>query len=172
MTLRTQRLDLLPIDDADAVTLLGIFRNEQVRRFLLDDQLVSPEWVEEEIRTSKQRFLSGQAGLWILKIQGNSQAVGFAGFRDFLEPPRLQLLYGLLPDFWGQGLALEAARKLCEYGFADLHFERIEAAADKPNQRSINVLERIGMSLVERDECDDDEIVVYELTPTRYSLGC
>ncbi len=164
MILKTERLELHPIDDTDAEILLGIFRNAQVRRYLLDDQLVSPEWVQEEIRDSKQRFLSGQAGLWILKFFGNGNVVGFAGFRDFLEPPRLQLLYGLLPDFWGQGLAMEAARRLCEYGFSDLNFERIEAAADTPNLRSIHVLERMGMSRVEHDEGDHKEMVIYELT--------
>ncbi|GAB5450954.1 MAG: GNAT family protein [Halioglobus sp.] len=164
MLLKTQRLELHPIDDAHAEILLDIFRNAQVRRYLLDDQLVSPEWVQKEIRDSKQRFLSGQAGLWILKIAGKGNVAGFAGFRDFLEPPRLQLLYGLLPEFWGQGLALEAARRLCEYGFSDLNFERIEAAADTPNLRSIQVLERMGMSRVERNESEDNSMAIYELT--------
>ena len=35
--------------------------------------------------------------------------VGFVGFRPFFDPPELQLLYGLLPAYWGRGLATEPA---------------------------------------------------------------
>ena len=75
--------------------------------------------------------------------------IGFCGFRDFFDPPQLQLLYGLSPEFWGTGLATEAAAAVCEYGFLEGGLERVLAATDVPNVASVEVMKRLGMQFLE-----------------------
>ncbi|MBM3813172.1 MAG: GNAT family N-acetyltransferase [Acidimicrobiia bacterium] len=145
MTIRSERLLLLPISEGDAESLLGVFQDSAVRRYLLDDAIVSLDWVKHEIASSNERFASTGAGLWAIRITGTTSIVGFVGFREFFDPPRLQLLYGLLPACWGQGLASEAAKVVCDHAFGVLGFSRIEAAMDEPNRRSIVVAERLGL---------------------------
>ena len=152
-----------PIHAGDAEALLGVFRDPSVRRFLLDDAVVSLDWVRAEIATSAERFDAGGAGLWAIELPEATGIIGFSGFREFFDPPRLQLLYGLLPDYWGQGLATEAARRVCDHAFSELGFERIEAATDVPNERSIAVLERLGMSLMGKSDDGADGTVFYEI---------
>ena len=152
-SLETERLELKPFAPVDTSELLDVFRDPEVRRYLLDGYEVPREWVEQEISASEERFArasSGEktAGLWAIRRRGAARILGFTGYRYFYEPPQLQLIYGLLPDAWGQGIATEAARAACEYGLGVLQFSSIEAAIDVPNVDSGRVLERLGMQLV------------------------
>ena len=156
MIIRSERMMIRPVSERDAELLLAVFRDPAVRRYLLDDAVVSLEWVQNEIVSSDERFASSGAGLFTIRLIGTTDVIGFVGFRDFFDPPRLQLLYGLLPEYWGRGLATEAAKQVCDYAFGELNFARIEVAMDVPNERSIAVAERLGMSrldgLVQRPE--------------------
>ena len=171
--LQTERLRLTPIGDADEDQLYALFRNPEVRRYLLDDALVSREWVTAEIRTSRERFRQqGEAGLWAIRIRNvasldspASPIVGFVGFRPFFDPPQLQLLYGLHPDAWGAGYATEAAAAVARHALETLQFVEIRAAADKPNAASQRVLERIGMQETESTDDGDAGTIFYRLGP-------
>lgn len=139
------RTALAPFAARDAEELHVLFRDPAVRRYLLDGSLVSMEWVRGEISASDARFEEGAAGLWSIRLGTDTPIVGFAGFREFFDPPRLQLLYGLLPGHWGCGLATEAASEVCGYAFRELGFSEVRAAIDIPNEASGRVLERLGM---------------------------
>ena len=147
MDLFSLRTELRPIAESDADELLELFRDPSVRRYLLDDAMVSADWVRAEIRSSRGRFAESGAGLWAVRLPGAEQIIGFVGFREFFDPPQLQLLYGLLPAYWGRGLATEVAARICNHAFADLGHDCVRAATDRPNAASSRVLERLGMEL-------------------------
>lgn len=142
--IQTRRLSLTPFDHEDLDELLGLFRDPDVRRYLLDDLVVDEGWVEAEIEASRSRFAEGSAGLWAVRLAESPAIVGFTGLRPFFDPPRLQLLYGFRPQVWGEGLATEAGEAVCDFAFEELDFEMLEAAIDVPNERSGAVLERLG----------------------------
>ncbi len=146
--LRTLRLRLSPFHVDDAEELLVLFKNEQVRHYLLDGRVVNESWVDREIEESVARFRSGSAGLWTIRVEGAGTLVGFAGFRPFFDPPELQLLYGIHPDHWGRGLATEAARAVTRFAFETCGFSVVRAATDTPNRASARVMERLGMTFV------------------------
>ena len=148
----TARLDLAPIGMSDSAALLHVFRDVDVRRYLLDGKSVSADWVTAEIRDSERRFGNGAGGLWALRRRGDPSIIGFVGFREFFEPPEPQLLYGLLPEYWGQGLATEAATAACEFAFETLGWTEVRAAIDVPNTASGAVLERLGFRLARRSD--------------------
>lgn len=151
--LQTERTVLRPFDMGDADELLRVFRDPGVKRFLLDDTLVDLAWVRNEILASDSRFLRSGTGLWAARVENESPIVGFVGFRPFFDPPELQLLYGLLPEFWGRGLATEIAKAARDHAFRVLGLTTLTAATDIPNQKSARVLERLGM----REERVNDE---------------
>src|SRR5262245_62065255 len=88
----TERLRLRPFARPDEEDLLAMFRDDGVRRFLLDGKLVDREWVRAEIETSIRRFAEGSLGIFLAHDRSDDQAIGFAGFRPFREPPVLELL--------------------------------------------------------------------------------
>lgn len=145
--LTTERTALLPVRGADGEELLELFRDPAVRGFLLDGVVVTPEWMLEEIGLSQRRFARFGTGLWAVRLRGEPEIVGFAGFRESMDPPRPVLLYGFLPRCHGRGLAKEVTRELCRFVFEDLERDSIAALVDEPNRASVRVLERLGMSL-------------------------
>jgi ribosomal-protein-alanine N-acetyltransferase len=148
LDIATERTILRPFTASDADDLLTVFRDPEVRRYLLDDVLVSAAWVGDEIVASDGRFARSGTGLWSIRPAGDTRVVGFVGFREFFDPPQLQLLYGLLPGYWGRGLATEAAARVCDRAFRVLGFVEITAAIDVPNRASARVLRRLGMKQV------------------------
>jgi RimJ/RimL family protein N-acetyltransferase len=50
-----------------------------------------------------------------------------------------------LPQWWGRGLATEAARECLRYAFEEVGLGRVVAGADPPNVASLRVIERLGM---------------------------
>lgn len=161
--LYSTRAILRPFDEGDAAELLALFRDPAVRRYLLDDSLVSSEWVVDEIRSSNERFAQSGTGLWSISLKEEAQIAGFVGFRDFFDPPQRQLLYGLLPGYWGRGLATEVAARICAEAFTTLGLDRILAATDRPNAASSRVLERLGMTLVRHSAVGTAGTLFYEL---------
>jgi RimJ/RimL family protein N-acetyltransferase len=125
--------------------------------------LVPLEWIRGEIAASGERFARLGAGLWTIQFPDDTRVIGFVGFRDFFDPPRLQLLVGLLPAHWRRGVAREAAEGVCDHAFSEPGFSRIEAATDVPNRRSIALLERLGMSRLDRSDEGHHGMVSYEI---------
>lgn len=89
MVLRTDGIAMRPVVEGDAESLIGVCRHAQVRRYLLDDRLVSLEWVNDEIASSVEQLAVLGAGLWAIEVADGSRSVGFVGFREFFDPPRL-----------------------------------------------------------------------------------
>jgi len=57
-----------------------------------------------------------------------------------------ELGFVLHPDFWGQGIATEAAKALLTHGMSELGLAHIWATCDTRNLASVCVLEKIGMA--------------------------
>lgn len=162
-SLATPRLHLRAIRRDDVEELHRLFTDPDVRRYLLDDEVVGVDWVEAEVDRSDALFRRIGSGLFAIRRRGESQIIGFAGFRPFFEPPELQLLYGLMPAWWGRGLATEAAGAVIDHAFEELDFDRVVAAADAPNVPSIRVLERLGMTGVRKKKLDSGTTVWYSV---------
>jgi len=146
MTIRTDRLVLRAFAPADEDALFAIFRDDGVRHFLLDGNLVDRDWVRGEIQASMRRFAEGGLGIFMAREPTGDGPVGFAGFRPFREPPVLELLYGLYPVYWGKGLASEMSRVMIALAFDRHGLDVIDTAVDAPNVASVRVLRRLGFS--------------------------
>lgn len=160
----TRRLRLRPLEPADRDALHDLWTTPEVRRYLFDDEIVSRERVALEIEGSGTTFARSGWGLWaVLPREDPSPLIGFCGYREFYDPPQVQLLYGLDPRWWGRGLATEAARAMIRYGFEELGMERIVAATDAPHQASVRVMERCGLRFEKRTTIDGLNTLFYTL---------
>jgi ribosomal-protein-alanine N-acetyltransferase len=58
--------------------------------------------------------------------------VGFCGLRQFskaeIVEAQVEILYGISPDHWGKGLAVEAASAVLRFGFERLQLARFMQA--------------------------------------------
>lgn len=148
-TITTARLRLRPCQSADVDALHTLWRNPDVRRYLLDDREISREEAKAFVDDFLQAAESHGLGLWMVELPRGSTHVGFAALRQIENTPHVEIYYGLAPAHWGSGYATEAAQALLGYGFGMLGLERIWARTDTPNVASMRVAERLGMQPAE-----------------------
>jgi RimJ/RimL family protein N-acetyltransferase len=84
-------------------------------------------------------------GLWHASLRETGAAVGMCGLlkRDIL--PDVDVGYAYLPEFWGQGLAFEAAGAVLRHGARQFGLRRVIGVVSDGNQGSIRVLEKLGL---------------------------
>ncbi len=56
-----------------------------------------------------------------------------------------KLGYAVAHDWWGRGIATDAARTITDYGFQELGLHRVSAAVGPDNTASIRLVEQLGM---------------------------
>lgn len=106
------------------------------------------DWTDERIKSkiseySQQSRTRGWA-LWPVIHRADSRFIGFCGFGDE-DSSKIGMGWRFLPEYWGQGLATEAAAATLQHGFATWDFSHVVAYVQKPNAASIRVMEKIGM---------------------------
>ena len=106
---------------------------------------------------------------WVVSVPPSEGVDGFVGFRASEPGARPELLFGILPRWWGQGIADEAARAVLAHGFATLGFAAVWAATDPPNLASQRLLDRLGMVFERHEGPAEREQLVYGLTAEQFA---
>jgi [ribosomal protein S5]-alanine N-acetyltransferase len=163
--LSTERLTLRPISLSDVDALHTFWTDPAVRRYLWDNEVISRETVVDIVRDSDANFRDFGSGLYAIELSAvPDQLIGFCGLRRMADRDDIELLYGMLPRYWGEGLVGEAAREVLRHGFTECGLERIVGATNTPNQRSVRVLQRLGMVFEERRQHKGLDTVVYSIS--------
>jgi RimJ/RimL family protein N-acetyltransferase len=150
LTLETERLILRPLSAHDAPALHRISNEPPVRRYLWDDEPVTSAQIEEVVAQSVRMFSEEGVGLFGVRLRGSSgELVGFCGFGHTRDgPEEIELIYELLPELWGRGLATEASRACLHHAFATAGLDNVVAGADARNVASLRVIEKLGMTAI------------------------
>lgn len=168
--LRTERLLLRPItlDDVDAMQ--SYRGREDVARYLLHDPL-SMEAARARVTRSVQRWSEYPAERFALNFaielrsadssDGDDTPIGDlnvwnvvpdAASRATANPRLFWMGYAMHPDSQGNGYAREAAACVVKWIFEHHNATEMRAIAMAPNAPSINLLRKLGFSMVERAE--------------------
>jgi ribosomal-protein-alanine N-acetyltransferase len=166
--IETERLQLRPCTAADIDVLHRFWTDPGVRKYLWDNVVIDRETVAEVVASSLGDFATHGFGHWVATRKGEDELIGWCGLRYFGEPPEIEVLYGITPPLWGQGLAVEATRAILHYGFEELGLERIYAGTDPPNTASIRVMEKAGMRFDKRTEINGLPALYYVLSRAEF----
>jgi ribosomal-protein-alanine N-acetyltransferase len=159
----TDRLTLRPVRAADGDSLHALWVRPEVRKYLWDDEIIPRDKVDVVIAESARLFERERFGLWLAFERGGEALVGFTGYWHFRSAGEPELMFGLAPEWWGRGLAVEMAVAMIDYGLKRLGFETVVASTDAPNEASVHVMVRAGLRFRERAVIDGLETVFYEL---------
>lgn len=162
--IETERLILTPVCQSDAEQLQQLWAQPLVRQYLCDGLILPLSQIQEMIAHSIAAFSENRYGLWMAKLKNQAAIIGFSGYWPFFEPPEVQLIYGLAPEHWGQGLATEMARALLTYGFETYQMSVIRASANLPNAASVAVMKRLGMTFEKQIIVEEQELVFYKIS--------
>jgi len=76
----------------------------------------------------------------------------------------VEVAYTIAREYWGQGLATEAAQAILQYGFKTLNLSRIVSLIDPDNGASQRVAEKMGMTFEKRvDEGEYTPFFIYSI---------
>jgi [ribosomal protein S5]-alanine N-acetyltransferase len=167
--LNTGRMRLRPISSDDVDALHALWTDPDVRRYLWDDRIIPRDTVAQIIAQSLATFESDGYGFFALEMQDQpGDLIGFCGHRRADVQGQIELLYGIHPTYWGEGLVAEAAHEVLRFGFESCDFDRVIAATDTPNQQSVRVLQKLGMTFDCRREFHGLDTVFYSMTRSEF----
>jgi ribosomal-protein-alanine N-acetyltransferase len=141
--LRTARLLLRPFDRGDVDDALGYRDDVEFARFL-------PHVPQPFTRQDAEAFVAlNMSEPWdrepTFAIVLGGKLIGTVNLTIDASRRTATLGYAIGRAWWGRGIALEAARAATEWAIATFGLIRICASTDARNQRSLRVLEKLGM---------------------------
>jgi ribosomal-protein-alanine N-acetyltransferase len=124
--------------------------------------LLTPEETDTAIARLQAHADRHGFTFWAVELRRTSGFIGFTGlFHTPFEAhftPCVEIGWRLLPEFWNQGLATEAARAAADYALDHLHLPEIVAFTAVTNQRSRRVMEKLGMTHNPADDFDHPRV--------------
>lgn len=160
--IETNRLRFRQFTYKDLDDVYQIWTDPQVRKYLQDDEIISKEKAEHTLNYCIDFFQQHGFGIWALLHKEQDDLIGFCGFRFLDDTTEIEILYGIIPSYWGMGLATEAVKAAIEYGFEKHHFEKI-VGANTENIALWRVMELAGMKYEKRTVESDRDVVYYTI---------
>jgi RimJ/RimL family protein N-acetyltransferase len=145
--LETDRLVLRRLDAEDAAFILQLVNEPSWLRFIGDKGVRNLDDARRYIRegpvASYERF---GFGLFLAELKDTGAPIGMCGLlkRDTLDDPDIG--FAFLPAFWGRGFARESASAVMALGRDTFGLKRLLAVTNPDNDRSIRVLEDLGLA--------------------------
>ena len=115
-----------------------------------------------------RRYSRDGLGQWAVVRKTDGICVGECGIcaQEVDGAKEFEISYRLRRDCWGNGLATEAARACCDYGFKQAGLRRLISIIQFENTASIRVAEKMGMTLVKRALFHRIPVLVYGVVST------
>jgi [ribosomal protein S5]-alanine N-acetyltransferase len=151
MEYSSERLRFKEFTRSDFDRFYSVFSNDEVMNYALIDKFESEEAIQpffEEVLANNAMLTGRRALAFAVSLLSNDSFIGFAEIEIHNKQQDGgcgEVGYFLLPEFWGQGYATEAARSLLAMGFKYFNLHRISARCNANNLRSENVMKKTGM---------------------------
>jgi RimJ/RimL family protein N-acetyltransferase len=128
----------------------------------LPDEDACRRWLADAIHHNQQEPRSAYSTAVIVKE--TSRAVGWLNWNESEDPAKGEVSFGyaLLPELWRRGYMSGAVRAMLDYVFEVQRRNSVYATCATSNPASVGVLEKAGLSLVERWMHRDDDLGLEE----------
>jgi ribosomal-protein-alanine N-acetyltransferase len=144
--LETARLVLRRLVDDDATFLVALLNQPSFVANIGDRGVRNVADAQRYLRGGPQAMYDRHGfGLWHVARKIDGVGIGMCGLLKRDELPDVDVGYAYLPEFWGQGYAVEAACATLMHGAHKFGLTRIIGVVSEGNMASIRVLEKIGM---------------------------
>ena len=145
-TLTTERLVLRPFEESDIPEVAPLADDEEISK----NTLLIPHPYQEVharrwIAVHGREYRSGKSVVFAVTLAATGALVGAVGLTIAREHRHAGLGYWIGRQYWGGGLATEAARAVLAYAFGELDLVRIHAGHFADNPASGRVMQKIGM---------------------------
>ncbi|MEW8993276.1 GNAT family N-acetyltransferase [Clostridium sp.] len=179
--IETERLIIKPYCMDDIDDLYKVYSDEEVMAYI-PEGVMSYQWVKDLIKWMVEYCYEKNTPENIIKFgtsivdKKTKKVIGWCGLGSLdCKPEDIEIFYGLSSEYWGQGLATEAAMAMLHYGFDTIELKRIIAVVNPDNMASKKVIEKIGMKFKGNLKVDDpnhsgyDGELYYALTKAEHT---
>lgn len=166
--LETQRIEFKDWESIGFNFAEKLWKNKSVTEFLSSTGEFSYNTIEQRYNLEVSNYKNFNFQYFPLFYKENSEFIGCCGIKKYvgkLGRERLressnisytdaelenlhEMGFHFLPEFWGKGLAEEAALKVMEYSFNTLKSKAIFAGHNPKNIRSAKLLKKLGFILI------------------------
>jgi RimJ/RimL family protein N-acetyltransferase len=160
----------------DAAFMLDLLNQPAWLRFIGDRGVTMLSQARTYITNGALQSYAKQGfGFYVVELAEQQVPVGICGLakRDYLTD--VDLGYALLPQYWAQGLAHEAAAGVMQYSRQVLGLQRLLAITSIDNHSSIRVLEKLGMrfeKMIEHPETGEQlKLFAIDFLPSARNLS-
>lgn len=149
---------------SDVDHLMGIFSDPVAMRYYPGTK--SRQEVEEWVRWTLASYRDHGFGLWVAIFKDSGGFAGQCGLtmQEVEGREEVEIGYHVLREFWGRGLATEAATAVRDHGLQALGFERLVSLIDPRNLPSRRVAEKTGLTLEKEVWKGNKNICVYAIS--------
>lgn len=148
--LETQRLQLREFSLSDVAFIVELVNTPGWLKFIGDRGIKTQEQAAVYLETGPMKSYQEHGyGLWLVERKDSREKIGMCGIikRESFESPDIG--FAFLPAYTGKGYAREIAQATLNYALNDLKLPKLLGISKSDNQRSIKVLEEIGLKFVQ-----------------------
>ena len=145
--LETKRLIIRPFNENDFNPFISFMISKKATKYLsFTEAEKTPEGAKALINSILNSYNTRYSVCALAITQkDNGTYIGSCGLTPNKNNNDAECFYALLPEYWGNGYAIECVRKLFEYAFTELKLSKIVAHVKPKNTRSWKTAERAGM---------------------------
>jgi [ribosomal protein S5]-alanine N-acetyltransferase len=147
--LTTERLVLRSLTMVDLMQIYALRSNDSVNRFIDREIATVLKDSEDFIKKIEIQFERREGLYWAIALKTDNILIGTICFWNFnAEKEEAEVGFELLPGFQGQGIMLEAAKRVIQYGFKTMELKIISANTSSFNIKSMALLQKIGFKRI------------------------
>jgi ribosomal-protein-alanine N-acetyltransferase len=147
--LETPALILRPWKMEDAEELFRILQEPDILKYF-PPTVFTLEKTQRYINHQLSHWQERGYGHWAVTLKENHRVVGWNGLEFLPETGENEVAYLLSHKVWGRGFATEAAQAAMKFGFDSAGLQAIIGLVHPENIGSIRVLEKCGLTFVDR----------------------
>ena len=163
IVIKTPRLILRHLTLEDTEALAAIYADPIVMKFFKSTR--SLEETRRKIENTIECYKKYDLGTWATIYKANNQLIGRCGLIPHIidERSELEIAYLLAKEYWGRGLATEAARAIRDYGFEKISCDRLISLINPGNIASQKVAFKIGLMYEKDIQMEGEDLRIYAI---------
>lgn len=153
--LATERLTLRQLSMEDRQNIFDLRSNPEINKYLGRRPSKTIEDAIDFIKQVTDNIQKNNSLYWVITLTDTKVFVGTICLFDFLnETNSCEIGYELMTSFQGKGIMKEATKKVIDYAFDTMKFQKIIAHTHHENQQSTKLLQRL--KFIQSKEADKE----------------
>lgn len=164
----TGRLSFRKIEVTDFDACRPFFLNPQSNRYwksaITDPNELAREWFNKQL----WRYEHHRGGMNLLVHRESKQVAGWCGLllQEVDAQEELEVAYSIMPEYWRQGFATEAARACIDYAFTHRLRDSLISIIHVENVESTRVAIKNGLTLSRTTTYRDNPVNFFRISST------